>query len=619
VAPSSDNKPPRGLILLVVLVMVALLALLAASYAFLVRSNLGAVMSSHQRFQARMAAEAGVQRVIALLRKNPEDPEYTDDLNRWFDNAKEFQGGLVYGTEGKDKLVERREEDTTYDPKANAAWRYNLVAPNYDEPGTLRYGITDECSKLDINQATETQLRLLFQKVIPQDQEHAVDIDMLVDSLLDWRESSSGGGSALGALGSLQRTVPRTTSAPAAAASQPAAAASQAADTGPAARPKGAKDAYYLTLTPPYRCKGAPFSTVEELLLVRGFTAWVLFGEDYNRNGLLDANEDDSDATFPPDNADGVLFPGIAPFVTVWSKEWNTSNNNRPRINLNLPDTQKLQETLEKEFDSNIVSYVMGVRAAGKTFNSVMNLYPAPPPPTTQPGDEADQSNKPPTSPQTGQPTSGPAGSQPADENAGGGTGSSTDEGQSENASEKPRTLKLPTYQNLTDETPPGTAETLPLILDRLTVSPMPAFSGRINISTAPREVLSTIQELTEAEVEEIVAARKELSGVEKATPAWLVTKHVIDENKFRVLLDGDKMLDPKAGGILTTKSSVYSVETLGYADHLGVVERLNVVFEMRGPIAQVLYQRNLTGLGPAYNPHGIDRRGVMNQNQTKR
>jgi type II secretory pathway component PulK len=575
----------RGLILLVVLVMIALLALLAASYAFMVQANMSTVMSNHHRFQARMAADAGIQRVIVMLRKNAEDPEYTDDLNRWFDNPKEFQGGLVYGTEGKDKLVERREEDTTYDPNASAAWRYNLVAPNYDEPGTVRYGITDECARLDLNQATPTQLRRLFETVIPEDQEREVDIDVLVDSLLDWRES------------------------------------------GTTARAKGAKDQYYQALTPPYRCKGALFSTVEELLLVRGFTAWVLFGEDSNYNNLLDQNEDDADATFPPDNADGVLFAGVAPFLTVWSKEWNTSNNNRPRINLNLPDTQKLQESLEKDFDSNIVSYIMGVRGAGKTFNSVMNLYPAPPPPTTQPEDEAEPDQKSASSqpkggkkPTTSQPKAGPSSSQPTTENAEGDGEGSTDEEQSENASEKPRTLQLPTYQNLTDEVPPGTPETLPLILDRLTVAPMPAFTGRINFSTAPREVLATIQELTEAEIDAIIAARRELTGVEKATPAWLVTKNVLDENKFRVLLDGKDMLDPRPGGIITSKSSVYRVESLGYADHVGVVERLSVVFEMRGPIAQVLYQRNLTGLGPAYNPHGIDRRTLMNQsmNQSK-
>jgi type II secretory pathway component PulK len=568
----------HGLMLFVVLVMIALLSLLAASYAFVVRANLSTAMANHERFQARMAMESGIQRVIVMLRKNVEDPEYTEDLNRWFDNPKEFQGGLVYGMEGKDKLVERREQDTTYDPNAKPAWRYNLVAPNYDEVGTVRYGITDECSKLDLNVATEARLRLLFESVIPQDQDNAVDIDMLADSLLDWRESGS------------------------------------------APRPKGAKNEYYQALDPPYRCKSGKFSSVEELLMVRGFTAWVVFGEDYNRNGLLDANEDDGDASFPPDNADGVLFPGVAPFLTVWSRELNVSNDHRPRINLNFSDKQKLQEMLGKEFDSNVVSYVMTVRGAGKTFSSVMNLLPAPPPPPQkEEGAEGEGAST--TTQATGgrrsttsQPRSGRSTSQPTSENAEGQGEGLTDLQQSDGTSEKRRTPKTPVYQNLTEEDPPGTLEMLPHLLDRLTVATLPAFTGRVNVSTAPPEVLATIEELSDAEIQAIMATRRELSGLEKATPAWLLTMGVLDEAKFRMLLDGKDLIEPQAGGIITTQSAVYSADAVGYADHLGVVERWNVVFEMRGPIAQVLYQRNLTGLGPAYNPHGVEQRGLGNR-----
>src|SRR6185503_18301260 len=102
-------------------------------------------------------------------------------------------------------------------------------------------------------------------------------------------------------------------------------------ENGPTPRPKGAKDEYYLSLNPPYRAKGAPFATVEELLLVKGFTGWIVFGEDYNRNGLLDPSENDGDATFPPDNSDGALFPGVAPFLTLWSRENNQSSDGRTR------------------------------------------------------------------------------------------------------------------------------------------------------------------------------------------------------------------------------------------------------------------------------------------------
>jgi hypothetical protein len=34
----------------------------------------------------------------------------------------------------------------------------------------------------------------------------------------------------------------------------------------------------------------------------------------------------------------------------------------------------------------------------------------------------------------------------------------------------------------------------------------------------------------------------------------------------------------------------------------------------MRGPMPQVLYTRNLSSLGPAYRPHGIEQRGGTEQ-----
>jgi hypothetical protein len=550
----------RALVLVVVLVMVALLALLGASFTFFVHANLSTAIAEQERFQARMAAESGVQRAIVMLTRDPDDPSHTSDVGVWYDNPDEFRGAVVAGGEGEDPEAagsatfrQRTDQETTYDPHAKPVWRFNVVARNYDDPETVRYGVTDECSKLDINLATAAQLQWLFEQVIPVDTENPVDIGVLVDSLLDWREP------------------------------------------GAAPRANGAKDDYYLALDPPYACKKGPFSTVEELLLVRGFTAWVLYGEDYNRNGLLDFNENDGDETFPSDNADSELFAGVAPLLTVWSRELNTANDNRPRINLNLQDVDKLQEKLQPYVGGSVLNYILNVRAAGKKFNSVMNLLPAPPPPPPEEGAEEEPPTSAPTSP-----NEGPAGSPPEGENAAASQPVLSDLEQTAKPSEKKPATSQPVYQNLTDEEPPGGDQDLPLLLDRLTVQTAPAFSGRINISTAPRPVLITIEELSEADVEAIVVARRELAPEERATPAWLLTKGVLDEYKFRQILDK-----------ITTKSSVYTIETIGYADHVGVMERLSVALELRGPVAQVLYYRNLGGLGPAYRPHGDERRGI--------
>lgn len=45
-------------------------------------------------------------------------------------------------------------------------------------------------------------------------------------------------------------------------------------------KPDGVEDEYYQTLNRPYHCKNAPFESIEELLLVKGVTSEILYGED---------------------------------------------------------------------------------------------------------------------------------------------------------------------------------------------------------------------------------------------------------------------------------------------------------------------------------------------------
>jgi type II secretory pathway component PulK len=550
------NANRRGLVLVVVLVMVALLSLLAASYTFLVRSNLQEAIASHERFQARMAAEGGIQKAILVLREAKNDPSV------WYDNPTQFAGQIVY------QMTRSKKDDTETDATEAAAavapvlptWRFNIVAPNHDVPGTVRFGVTDECARLNLNMATEDQLRRLFEVAIPQDMQSPVDLPLLIDSLMDWR--TSGG----------------------------------------APRPNGAKDEYYQALDPPYKCKQAPFSTVEELLLVRGFTAWILFGEDYNRNGLLDPNEDDGDASFPPDDGDGALFAGVAPFLTLWSQEMNVSKDGRQKINLNKPtqDPQELLDQLALEFSPAIVSYVAQVRAEGKQFNSIMNLLPAPTPEEQARDNPPPEEKTPASQSATSQSTSGPSFKKPKR-----GDVVSSDQAQLQDGSQNPPATSQPVFSDLTPTPPPGTLEDLPLILDRLTVQQTPLLTGRINVVTAPREVLATLVDLRDEEIAAIAAARAQLAPEDRSTAAWLLTQSVIGMTRFRQIFDK-----------ITTKATVFRLESVGYADHVGVVERLAVILEMRGPMAQILYSRNLTSLGAAYTFMGNESRGPVDKRE---
>ncbi|HAK97235.1 MAG TPA: hypothetical protein DCM87_20160, partial [Planctomycetes bacterium] len=142
-----------------------------------------------------------------------------------------------------------------------------LLDPDWDDDKNAAFGIGDESSKLDLNTATEEMLLML----------PGVDT-ALAAAIIDWRDE----------------------------------------DSTPAAN--GAENEYYLLRSPPYYAKNAPFESVEELLFVRGVTPEILYGEDWNRNGLLDPNENDASETDPPDNADGTLDRGLIAFVTIYSQ-----------------------------------------------------------------------------------------------------------------------------------------------------------------------------------------------------------------------------------------------------------------------------------------------------------
>ena len=114
-------------------------------------------------------------------------------------------------------------------------------------------------------------------------------------------------------------------------------------------QPGRAESETYSRLNPPYQCKNSFFESVEELRLVYGADPHqILYGDDYNRNGVLDLNENDADLSPPNDNRDGVLDSGILDFLTVFTREPNTRTNSSPRINVNSADAAELTQMLRK-------------------------------------------------------------------------------------------------------------------------------------------------------------------------------------------------------------------------------------------------------------------------------
>ncbi|MHC4779485.1 MAG: type II secretion system minor pseudopilin, partial [Planctomycetota bacterium] len=189
---------------------------------------------------------------------------------------------------------------------------FSLIRPNTEDAVETAHGLEDECAKVNLNTAPVEVL-----KELPGMS------DALAEAIVDWRDEDdevTGEG--------------------------------------------GAESDHYMRLDPPYEVKNAPFDTVEELLLVKDFTTEVLYGEDGNRNGVLDPNEDDGDESLPPDDHDGELDGGLVDFVTVYSYTPNMALDGQPRVNINEAEKGALQQRLGELLPEAKITWIMEYRKA---------------------------------------------------------------------------------------------------------------------------------------------------------------------------------------------------------------------------------------------------------------
>ncbi len=299
-------------------------------------------------------------------------------------------------------------------------WFFTIYAQNPLDRDVPRNGVTDEASKININTAGADTL-LALGGMTPE----------LVDCLMDYRDADAN------------------------------------------TRPAGAEQDYYDQLPHPYVIKNGPLMTVEELLLVKGFTASLVYGEDYNLNGQLEPREDDGDATFPPDNADGQLDRGLLGEATTWSYERNVAADGSQRININgggdLSGARLSQQTRD---------FIGLYRKEGNVFKhpaELLNLrYQL----------KKDQD-------------------------------------------------KLKAGQWI--ESGVG-ADELPQVVDRLTTQPGKIVFGKVNINTASAAVLAALPGFDEDLAGQIVSAREQVDAPLEETIAWPYTQNVVSADTFKVI-----------------------------------------------------------------------------------
>jgi competence ComEA-like helix-hairpin-helix protein len=175
-----------------------------------------------------------------------------------------------------------------------------------DEGGGVIYGISDEESRLNVNSTSTEQFGKL-NGMTPE----------VLAAIADWRDGDN--------------TV----------------------------TPNGAEAEYYLSLQPPYQPRNGPFQTIRELLMVRGVSRELLFGNDTHQNGLLDADDDEErNSVFVNDLANDSDL-GWAGMMTVSSSVKNVNAAGESRINVQSADETALIKIpgITSEIARAIVSY----------------------------------------------------------------------------------------------------------------------------------------------------------------------------------------------------------------------------------------------------------------------
>jgi len=300
-------------------------------------------------------------------------------------------------------------------------------------------------------------------------------------------------------------------------------------DTDWETRLEGSEDDYYEMLDDPYLCKNRSLQTIGELLFVRGWTSVEVFGEDANGNNRLDKNEDDGDLSPPLDDADGELDTGLASFFTLYSRDRELNPDNETRLDLNSATQEQLQgiEGMTETQARSIVAW-----RSQQKFASLADLFNV---------TEAQQDSS------SGQ-SSGKSSLRSSSMRTSSARESPT---RSTLKSSKSKQTQPTSSQSSQQARTVFTYEQVARVADWLCVSTEDK-RNRININTAPFEVLMTLPGMTEDLANEIVTRRqsavgaftrrgdlREVNGMTEQIFRGLLDYITVQSYQFRIVAEG--------------------------------------------------------------------------------
>ncbi len=514
----------RGVVLIIVLVVVIVLALAAYTFSDLMVAHRRVATVNGKQLQARLLVQSGVEAIKQYLA--------TDEATRLeagghFNNPTYFQTAVVIPEQ---------------DPLSRGC--FTVLAPYFDElglaSGGVRYGLEDESSRLNMNM-------LLVADSIPTIPNGGRTLLMslpgmtedVADAILDWIDPDD----------------------------EPRDYGVEFSD-------------YYSSLSPAYEPRNGPLQTVEELLLVAGVTPDLLFGADFNRNGMIDQHEQTMATSLglgsaTPNMETGTFNRGWSAYLTLYSSERNASAAGLARIYLNNQDLQALQDELSEVFNDEQVNFILAYRLYGPT-------------------EETNNNNN-------GQSGQSPSAAdleldltQPPQASL---TQVLDLIGASVTAPQQPQAVRSPFQDDIL-----AMATYLTTLMDNCTVVEAETIPGRISINGAPRELLlgvpavdATTGEpiMTEELVDQIIELRTavtEDNAASRGNETWLLAEAV-------VTLEQMKLLTPFICG----GGDVFRCQIVGYFQGGGPSSRAEVVFDATGTEPRELFWRDISHLGRGY------------------
>ena len=542
-------RPRRdGFFLIVVLVVIAVATMAAYSFTDTMLAYDEASHLSSDQVQTQAAADSGIDAARLAL---AQPPLMRNEAGGIQSNPNLFQAiNIVSAADG------------------GRACNFTILAPGMDQTGRLggvRYGLQNESARLNVNALMTLEKNSAA--IMPA-------LAMTGASSLDSGTTDAIASDNLAA--SLLLALPGMSA-------EVADCILDWLDEDDEVRPNGAEIEYYSTLPTPYKPTNGPIGSVEELLLVRGVTPSLMFGVDANRNGVVDASEQNQSGV----DINSVASLGLAAYITVHGLESNRRSDGTPRIDINQDDVEALFDELSgvvenQDYATYLAAYRLYGVAASASAGGLAGLENAAGGGQSGGGDGGGGGKIPWTA--------------DAFESIDLSAGAAVKFSQMLDVIDSTLTIgqggSQVTYTSPFTSDPLQMAAYMPLLMENFSTQDFETMPGRININDCPAELLLGLPLIDVETAQAIVEARSEPSDSEnRQYETWPLVEGVVTVAQMRSLLP-----------LVTAGGDVFRAQVVGYYETSAAATRVEAIIDATTVNPKVIHYRDLSHLGRGFD-----------------